>query len=82
MFKNQSFTKKNKQPAYKCITRRKSQQIQKKYSIYLDLLTFTEKSLGKQLFGRLRKRCENNVTMELKKVGCDDRKWMELVLNH
>jgi hypothetical protein len=52
-----------------------------KYSIYLDLLPFTEKSLGKQLFGRLRKRCEDNVKMELKKVGYD-RTWMELVLNH
>jgi archaellum biogenesis ATPase FlaH len=44
------------------------------------VLTFTEKSLGRQLFGRLRKRCEVNVTVEIKKVGCDVRKWMELVV--
>ena len=33
---------------------------------------------GKRLLGRPRPRCEDNIKMDLQKVGCGDMDWIEL----
>jgi hypothetical protein len=32
----------------------------------------------KGLFERCRHRCENNITVNLKKIGCENAKWIQL----
>jgi hypothetical protein len=36
---------------------------------------------GKRPLGRSRKRWEDNVKMDLREVGCEDGKWIELALD-
>ena len=36
------------------------------------------KTEGKRQFGRPRRRWEDNIKMDLQKVGCGDRDWIEL----
>ena len=33
---------------------------------------------GKLSLGRSRRRCEDNIKMDMKEVGCDVRNWMDL----
>jgi hypothetical protein len=34
--------------------------------------------LGKRLFGRPRRRCCDNIKVDLREVDCEDGRWMEL----
>ena len=34
---------------------------------------------GKRSLGRLRRRWEDNINMDLREVGCDPRDWIDLV---
>jgi len=40
--------------------------------------TFSLKSEGKRLLGRLRHRWENNFKTDLKEIGCEDVDWIHL----
>ena len=33
---------------------------------------------GKRPLGRPRRRCEDNIKMDLREVGCDPREWIDL----
>jgi hypothetical protein len=37
------------------------------------------KTLGKLLLEKPRKRCKDNINMDLREIACEDWKWMELV---
>ena len=39
---------------------------------------FGEKPEGKRPLGRLRRRWEDNIKMDLQEVGCGDMDWIEL----
>ena len=36
---------------------------------------------GKRPLGRPRRRCEDNIKMDLREVGCDPGEWMDLAEN-
>jgi len=36
------------------------------------------KPLGKRLFGRMRRRWEDTIEKDLRKIGCEDGRWMKL----
>jgi len=42
---------------------------------------FVGKTEGKRLFGRPRRRWENNIKMDLQEVGCGGMYWIELAQN-
>jgi hypothetical protein len=44
-------------------------------------MVLVEKPEGKRPLGRPRRRWENNIKMDLQKVGCEDIDWIDLAQN-
>jgi hypothetical protein len=42
----------------------------------------TEKPLGKQQLGRVRKKQENNIEEDLWEIACNDMKWTEIAKHY
>jgi hypothetical protein len=43
---------------------------------------FVGKPLGKCPLRRLRRKCEGNIKMDVRDMGCENGRWMELAEDH
>jgi hypothetical protein len=48
----------------------------------LSIVRIVRKFLGKCPLGRLRKKWEDNIKTDLREIGSEDGRWMELAQDH